>query len=142
MENNKIGIIIIILFLCVVIIGRAETPLECAQKHPNASFVIFSKALIQGNNLDFDIERIAIYSFDLKVFIKKSNNEEDVVRYIEDSISIGDNGWLLKLVGGGGVCVLPSKKLFIYVPSSESANMAAYEIDIQKGLEFSSCKQK
>lgn len=132
----------IILFLCCIIIGKAETPLECAQKHPNANIVVFSKSPKQGNDLDLDIERIAIYSFELKVFIKKNNSEEEIVRYIEDSISIGDNGWLLKLAGSGSVCVLPSKKLFIYVPSSESAKMAAYEIDIQKSLEFSSIKQK
>lgn len=115
----------------------AETPLECAKKHPKANIVLFSKGDAKsGSDLDFGIERIAIYSTDFKVYIKKANSNEEFIRYIKDSVGLKDNGWTLKLDGGGAVVVLPSKSLFIYVPSSNSATMAAYDIDYIKVSEY------
>lgn len=83
--------------------------------------------------MGFEIERIAIYSTDFKVFIKKHNAEDEFVRYIDDTVDLGDSNWTLKLVGGGAVCILLSKGMFIYVPSLNGAAVVSHDIDFEKG---------
>lgn len=116
----------------------AETVTECVNRHPNADIVLFSKGLAkEGSDLDFGIERIAIYTADLRIYIKKAETHEEIVRYIDDAVELGDRDWTLKLDGGGAVIILQSKQIFIYVPSSNTSTMATHDIDYEKTAEFS-----
>ena len=124
------------MFLAIASTAMAETPLECAKKHQKADIVIFSKGEAKkGSDLEFGIERIAIYSTDFKVFFKKLGYEDEFVRYIDDTVDLGDSDWALKLVGGGAVVISLSKGMFIYIPSSNSAAMVSHDIDFEKGAE-------